>query len=287
MAEGLQWIDPAGTATALDDPASIFTEAGATGRLGVAITHTLDPLAGQPGALLRYSRVEPRKVGLPLVVRGATASEARARVRALAYALDPTRGIGRLRATAPDGAQRELYAVYQDGLDQAEETIPGVYRIPLTLIAPDPYWYAVDATQALYTLSGFITPLLHTPFFPLAIGGSTINITPTVLNPGDVDAWPVWIISGPGSSIALQNLTTGQSLLLSYSLSASDTVTIDTRPDAKSVTNSAGANLYRYLTAGSVLWALVPGNNALRLSLAEATTQTTIRLTYTPRWIAP
>lgn len=287
MAEQLVWVDPAGNITNLNDPATIMTLPEVVGRLGLMIEHTLDDLAGQPGAILRWSRPAVRRVTLPLVVVGPTATAARARVRALAYALDPTRGIGRLRATAPDGAVRELYAVYEDGLDQAAEEQPGQYRVAVTLVAPDPYWYDATATITTYPFSGTVTPFLKTPFFPLAIGGSAVTLEQTITNPGDVEAWPLWAITGPGTNPVLQNITTGAVLRLQYSISVSDRVLIDTRPVAKSVKNAAGTNLFGLLQAGSTLWSLAPGQNLVRVTLADVTTATSVTVEFTPRWWAP
>ena len=101
---------------------------------------------------------------------------------------------------------------------------------------------------------------------------------------GDAGAWPVWTIDGPGTDIALRNLTTGAYLATSQALVAGDQLVIDTRPDAKTATLNGTTNVYSTLDPQGSLWRLQPGDNDLQLEVGGATAATLITLTYRKAW---
>ena len=108
----------------------------------------------------------------------------------------------------------------------------------------------------------------------------------TVTNTGDVEAYPIWEVTGPGTP-TLANLTTGRSFGLATPLTAGETVTVDTRPTRQSVVDSAGRNRWPDLvtTSPRQLWPLAAGRNALDLRLAGAGPTSTVILTYMRRWL--
>ncbi|MCA6090941.1 phage tail family protein [Streptomyces sp. SCA3-4] len=137
-----------------------------------------------------------------------------------------------------------------------------------------------------------------TPFFPLRIAPSVISDEGLPVQvTSDVDAWPVWRITGPlgqqdaGQPVVplrLANRTTGQQLILSYGIPAGRTVVIDTRPGIKAVhlenpDGTRGENLWPYLTGPASLWQLVPGENRIALTATGASEESAVTLTYQPR----
>jgi thiol-disulfide isomerase/thioredoxin len=51
-------------------------------------------------------------------------------------------------------------------------------------------------------------------------------------NTGDGVAYPVWTITGPGSNLHLENVTTGEDFLLVHDIKLGETVVVDSREDA-------------------------------------------------------
>jgi len=74
-------------------------------------------------------------------------------------------------------------------------------------------------------------------------------------NTGDVDAWPLFEITGPVNSPIIDNETTGRSFLVVGNIAAGDVVTIDSRTGRVTPAN--------YRLVGRP-WVLVPGVNNLR-----------------------
>ncbi len=127
------------------------------------------------------------------------------------------------------------------------------------------------------------------PIFPLRLTSSQIAVDSTVTNAGDVATWPVWTIKGPGTTITLRNLTTGENLIfLSTVLGSGESIAIDTRPGLKTVTKQDGSNLFNDLDVTSSLWALPRGDSAIRLEMSGVdATASSLQLNYRQRYLSP
>lgn len=281
----MHWIEPDGTSHNLTSGDGITALRGRIGAYMPPVAFVEDVVPLQAGSRLREVRTLPRVVDVPLIVRGSSESDLRSRIRQILGWFLPSAGDGRLRVTAADGVQRDLTCRYAGGLELSEGSETGSWwqKMVISLRAFDPYWLAANATTETYLLG---TPATFFPFFPLVLTNSTIYATATVTNPGDVDAWPVWTITGPGSSLALRNTTNDTELSLSTVLSAGDVVVIDTRPGAKTVKRGS-SNLFGDLSSTSELWPLTAGVNALQLEMSGATSASRVQLSYTPRYLGP
>lgn len=278
--EATVWIDPAGGMTSLN------VDWDVSGRFAPPIAFEIDEVPEQPGSRLRAARHRSREIVLPLWVTAGSEAALRTAVRSLVAVMDPVRGDGRIRVTGPGGDQRELICRYRTGLELAERfgvtSGPNLQRAPVLFWAADPYWYAVSEEIAEYSIGASTSSWF--PIFPLRLGTSELFTDATVVNVGDVDAWPTWQITGPGSTIILRNVTTGQLLELSTTL-VGETVTIDTRPGAKSVVLSDGTNLFGSLSDASALWSFVRGANNIRIEMSGATDDSRVRLSWKPRYL--
>ncbi|MFI9817570.1 phage distal tail protein [Saccharothrix variisporea] len=278
--EVTEWIDADGTATTLE------VEWDATGRGMPPIRFEEDRVPERAGSRLRAVRHDTREMTLPLWITGSSQSDLWTNLRALALKMDPTRGNGKIRVTSIAGDQREVTCRYAAGLELNERlgdtAGPLVQRAPVLFRVHDPYWYAVSDTTEPFTVG---TTATFFPFFPLRLSSSEVYATGSITNPGDVETWPVWTITGPGSAIVLRNLTTGKSLSLSTTLGAGESVVIDTREGVKTVTHSSGANLFSSLSATSSLWPLARGVNAFQIEMSAATTASLVSLAYRPRYL--
>lgn len=286
MAETITWIAPDGTSTVLTAQTNTEVLWGRLGAFMPPVTFVEHEIPLQSGSQLHEIRYRPRRLDLPFLIRGTSATALRANVRSFLHVFDPSRGDGTLRIQGPGGDERELTCRYMDGLIGHETDNlagPSYQRVMITFRAFDPFWYAKNAIVNTYTVGVAAT---FFPFFPLRLTNSVIFADVTVNNTGDVNSWPTWVITGPGSTITLRNLTSGENLVLSTTLLAGETVTIDTRPGFKSVSKNDGTNLFSSLSTTSVLWDLRAGNNSIRLEMGGSTSASAVQLTYKPRFLS-
>jgi phage-related protein len=245
-----------------------------------------DESPGIDGYALRDVRAQGKEIVLPLAF---WANDSRTaylqRRRAFIHSLNPKRGLGTLTLTQPDGDQRSIGAYYASGMegDESLDAAGNTWCInAITFGVPSPYWIGAQVTHSWK--AG--TSALFFPVLPLVVGDSQVLGEVTVDNPGDDDAFPVWTITGPATTVTLTNQTTGQVLALTRALSASDTVVIDTRQRQQTALLNGVTNLWPDLTNASELWALTEGSNALNLVVAGSTATTQVSMTYQPRYLA-
>lgn len=274
------WIDPEGSMLPL------AVEWRASGRFAPPHEREEDTVPGQPGARLRAVRHGPRDFSLALWITGTDEADLRTQMRSLTYRMDGVRGDGKIRVTAPGGDQREITCRVTGGLEMSEvlgeSSGPTVQRAVATFRAVDPYW--ADTADVVQDFTSAAAPSFF-PMFPLRLASSEVFVDSTIANDGDVAAWPVWHVYGPGSALVLRNLSTGERLELTATLSTGEFVTVDTRPGAKTITKNDGTNLFPQLSTMSALWALQRGPTLLRVEMTGTTSASSLRLTYRTRYL--
>jgi phage-related protein len=285
--ETTQWIAPDGTVSDLD------VDWNAKGRFMPPPTFQEDLIPGQPGSVFRNVVHAPRDFTIRVVTTAADEAAVRTALRSLVSSMDPTRGEGTLRVTSPLGDVREIGCRYKSGLE-VEESIdnggPQSQLADITFHAFDPYWR--DASDSSQTFEIGAAPVFF-PIFPIQLTSSQIVASATVTNDGDVPAWPVWTIQGPGSVITLRNTTTGRVTVLEETvLGAGESIVIDTRPThssptGKTITKQDGTNLFSDLTPQSALWELVQGTNSIQLEMAGAIVgASSLTMSWRRKWLA-
>lgn len=284
------YVDPAGTRWPMTDlTANWYTLAEGVSGLGAApYTLTSDPHP-RGGARLRHAQPQPRTIVWPLLIKGEDHTAFTTHWRALARAFTRTLrdGPGVLEVARPDGTARRIAVYYSDGFDGQGRTATGITwdSAVLTLWCEDPYW--VDTVpQTLHRESG--TPVDYLAPFPSVSSSQVLGAT-TVTNPGDVEVWPVWQVTGPASAITFTRQDTGDSFTLTLAdtvhgpLLAGETVTISTDPPR--VRSGTGENLVDGLDwPAAVLWSLPPGQTAVTFQLDGAEAGSAVDLTYHPRY---
>lgn len=284
----LSWVDALGTEWPLNGETDYFAEIGALGLTGMPPmlnTEARTPLTD--GAVLRYSLADVRVVDLPVIVKASSYSGLYSAARALAEALNPKNGTGVLRITMPDGTLRDLTAIYDSGFEHdlsADNSGGGFLQCVLVFRAQDPYWYDTQATVQTFAASP--APNFF-PILPMVLGTSSVLSNFSINNAGSVDAYPLWIIKGPGSGITLTNNTTGKSLALTanggLTLLSTDTLTIDTQ--AKTVTLQDGSSQYAHLTFASSLWTLARGFNSISVVMGGTSAGSSVQIQYKQRYL--
>lgn len=289
--EVISWVDASGTEHVFDPAGTIAPLPGASNRWGMRANLTAQAVPFGHGDRVRSIRATSRSIPLPLGLFGATLVEKEALAASVTRWFDTLGGPGYLRRLAPSGSLREILAYCEEvdhGAEQTFETDGITWRkVGVGLRCPEPWWEDVVAATATYTLAaGSPAVLFKTPFFPIYLPSSAVVSRAVLYNDGDFEAYPVWTVTGPGSDLALRNLTSGAVLSLSgQTFAAGAVVTIDTRPGSAGVTDLGGA---RYAVApASELWALPQGVSTIQVEMGNATAATSIGLEYRRRWWSP
>jgi hypothetical protein len=288
MPELLSFISPDGTVTDLKSLPGVRA-LGDRGLDMPPFTMVEDSVPRQAGVRLREVNTGARDVTVLFFLEQGSEDALRTFLRGLARRFDPIRGDGRLRHVAGDGTTRDLVCRYIEGLAGSRvrgEAGPNYRRGALVFRAADPYWYDTAQQSQTYT-TGTVQAFLSTTFLPLAIGSDRVFGTQTVTNDGDVEAWPVWTVHGPATSVVLHNTTTGQVIDLPVALTADQSVVIDTRPFRKTARRNDGANLYGSLTTDSSLWPLPLGGSTVTIEMPGASGDSYVTLNYSRRWFGP
>ncbi len=278
------WIDPTGTEWPLSDTSDDvgwFTTSGPAGWDATTYEIVTDPLS-RGGEQVRFIRSKPGELTWPIYTGGETHLEYIQRRRAIkrAFTMTVHRSTpGVLRVARPDGTAREISCYYQGGLEGDSGDGWLWSKDAVSLFCPDGYWRDVNATtvtRAWQVGSDFFSP------FPKVSAGLSLGET-QINNPGDVDAWPDWTITGPMTALSATNVTTGLSFSLSYALNAGEQVTITTnRP---TVRGPAGQNLVQYLDwPNAYLWSLVPDDNSVILNVSGGASGTKVDMVFHARY---
>lgn len=281
MSDKLIWIDKNGTEHPFTNELVVLQ--GKQGFYMPPIAHVDETAPFQAGTRYRHTRIDARDIDVPLLVKADSPITLRQKVRECLRMFNPLHD-GRIKVIAPDGTQRELNCRYASGLEGNEsKDAKGTYWQTVVLVfrAFDPYWY--DSNTIVQTFEKDESPGLFFPILPLRVASSTVFADATIENNGDVETWPEWIITGPGESIVIRNLTTGEVMELDAVLEEGEVLTIDTRPFYKTVTKGA-VNLFYTLSDNSSLWSLKEGNNSIQLEMGNATDASSIQLSYRPRY---
>jgi len=270
-AEIVQWIDADGGSTTLD------VEWDVSGRFMPPVKFTEQQVPGRPGAILWAQRHDVRDFGLAIWIDQPDDVSLRAALRSMVAKMDPVRGTGKIRVTGPAGDQREISCVYASGLEMSEKLgdSSGIYsqRAAVQFKAHWPYWRDTSAQSWTFGAASGAN-FLGNPFFPLRVTSSAVATQQSITNDGDVDAWPIWTVNGPGSGIVFRNITTNSwTDLTSVSLVTGQQLIVDTRPGYKTVViNSSGGvitNAFGNLSSTSELWSLTRGLNVIQLQMTS------------------
>lgn len=123
------------------------------------------------------------------------------------------------------------------------------------------------------------------PLLPVGLVASQILGAATLVNDGDAEAFPIYVINGPVTNPSITNATNGTFVTVNQSLLLGESITIDTREGIKTVLKGDDTNLYPYLQAGSSLAPLQPGANAVTFNMQGATADTSVIANYQKRYL--
>jgi len=287
------YTDPTGLVWPLTNTLSgWFTVADGVSGIGAAPVELATDDHARGGSRVRHVQPMSRVIVWPLHVYGETHTEFTSRWRQLATAFTRTlrEGAGWLEIARPDGSRRRIAVHYQSGYEGQGSQGTGIVSdtAVLSLYCEDPYWRDVTAVTERREYSGagedFFQP------YPSLTSSQTLGDT-ELTNPGDVVAWPEWLITGPASSITAENARTGEQFALDPNaapighgnLLTGQQVTITTDPPRVRYQN--GDNWVGGLDwPGAVLWGLLPGVNDVIFTLNGSGSGSSVQLSYYPRY---
>ncbi|MFI6685376.1 phage distal tail protein [Streptomyces sp. NPDC050485] len=286
-----------GDITGRDSPAGIAIAKGPAGLGMPTFDLKADQLPNMDGGLFRSTRATTRDITIPLIIRGVDRTSLLKMHNRLLRALNPNTGPGWITATEGDGIARHLECYYISGAEGSETEENGAFtwmKMALVLRAMDPYWYSAAERQYDWhldtgTAMPFLSNAAYPGFFPMRISSAGFSPGGLVdaVNDSSVEAWPVWTAYGPLTSLALENVTTGQRFRLrdNVTVPTGKALVIDTRPGIKTV-ELDGVNAWPQMNADSALWPLRPGRNQLRVMATDVGPTTLIRLHHVPRYLS-
>lgn len=279
------WTAPSGFTLDLTDDASGFMVLGdgTRGLRSVEYEMTSAKYAGIDGETVLALRATAGQPTLGVLVYADTEDDFRDRARWLRWLMRPKAGLGTLTVRNASGEARSLDCYCIAGLegDESSAMDGSWWALALKFFAPDPWWRG-EAQTVTYGLG---TPGTFFPFFPLSLPASTVAGSFSVdLSMADAPSFPLWTVTGPGSSLVLTNTTTGKVIQVNTTLSAGQSLTIDTRPGQQSVRRNDGTNLMGSLATDPALWPLVEDVNAVTVTLTGATSASAVSCTYAPRY---
>lgn len=286
------WYAPDGSVWPLTAPDSgLFTQSEGVSGLGAAgITITSDARA-RGGARVRHIQPGTRSIVWPLYVYGQTHQEFIELWRAVVGAFTQTTrlGPGTLEIGRPDGSARVVDAYYESGAEVSGKQgyyITSDYFV-LSLFCEDPYWRDRQAQTVHREFSEGVDFLSPYP----SVSSSQVLGETTLTNPGDVDAWPDWTMTGPASILTATRDDTGESFSLNPSaddidhgdLEQGEYVTVQTDPPR--VRFMDGSNWTGALDwPGAVLWSLPPGITKVTFDLDGAAAGSAVDMSFYPRY---
>jgi hypothetical protein len=279
------WTDPFGVEWPLTDDSpdgvGFFTTTGPAGWHATTYEIVTDPVP-RGGESVRFIRAQPCRIVWPLYVGGDTHLQWLQRHRQIRKAFLSTlhRGIpGTLKISRPDDTAREIDCFYESGFEGQAGEGRLFSKDAITLYAPDGYWRdlnVISISRSYVPGVNFLSP------FPQVSDSLTLGET-TLNNPGDVDAWPFWTITGPMTALTATNITTGQEFTLTYALNPGEQITIATQQPA--VRGPSGQNLtYALDWPDAFLWSMSPGDNDVIMNVSGGASGTTLVLAFRPRY---
>lgn len=224
--------------------------------------------------------VGARDITLPLFVQGSDRAAFLVRRRRLQAIMASRSGV-RVTHVEDDGESMWLQGYYVGGMEGDGGTGrlgPNWSLYAPTLRCGQPFWSMAEQSEPwrLGAAGSWF------PFPPLVLRGSIITARRNVVNPGDVDSWPRWTVTGPGDRLDIKHWGTGRLITFNRVIGAGEVVVIDTRPGSRSVTNGSGVNLMPFVSSDPEFWPIQGGTNDIELTMPSAGDASDVTLTYVP-----
>lgn len=168
-----------------------------------------------------------------------------------------------------DGTVRTLVCRWDstDDTFEVDPALDGWTLYGVKLIADDPFWRgpAVEHTYMAPSGDNFYgggPGNQHGYAYPFVLAPSNTVDRAVIENPGDLEAWPVWTVTGPTVSVTLG--IAGRTVSVPFALAAGQQLVIDTSPMVQSAMIGATS---RTRDLGSANFAPIPPGSSVPLSI--------------------
>ncbi|MFF4406126.1 phage tail domain-containing protein [Streptomyces sp. NPDC001404] len=272
----------------------ILLQAGATGLDTPPFELHADSSPNLDGSIYRSARAAAREVMLPVYLYGIDRRSLKELKRKLISALNPKRGYCVLKFIEADSQVRKLYCYYKGGMEGNESADNAGFRwvkYGIQLTAFDPWFYSDDLRVAEWQFNqgeGFLRT--DKGLFPLRLNrGALADQEIPVINPGEVEAWPVWEIRGPVRSFTFTS-PSGASFGITTPGGGTDVVpegrvlTVNTRPGHKTISDETGRNYWPLLDSNPQLWPVEAGKSTVGVRFVAGNGPSSLKLTLRPRY---
>ncbi len=141
---------------------------------------------------------------------------------------------GELMVTMPNGSFRTLECYFDNDNTYAPITDPTLTfteSVGTSFIADDPWWKGATVTAAFTTVTGTVDFFNagSAPPFNLAAGNLLSGVQ--LNNPGDLEAWPVYTLTGPATAFSVS--INGHVVSGSININTGETLVLDTDPSSQ------------------------------------------------------
>ncbi|MFK0231213.1 phage tail domain-containing protein [Streptomyces sp. NPDC090303] len=270
---------------------AIVLQPGASGLDVPPFEIHMDDSPNLDGSMFRGVRAAARQILLPVFIYGIDRKTLRDFKRRLAAALNPKNGPAVLTLMEQDGIPRRIHCHYVGGMEGNESSDAAGFTwvsYGIQLVALDPWWHG-DTSEVIRWSFGSAQPFLG-QLLPLKLSeGTHADGTLTIDNPGDIEAWPVWTITGPLKSLKFTG-PDGSSWGIPAQPGGADalangrTLTVDCRPGYKTVLDDQGGNYFPRLSASPSLWSVPEGTSTVKAELVAGSGTPTVKVEISPRY---
>jgi hypothetical protein len=223
----------------------------------------------EDGSYYGVDTYQARTIGITLSIKGTSAVDALAKVKALSAAWQLNGAtVQPLVVQLPGGVPLTSNGRprrYDDG--DLAKLKTGLVEVTLEYYAADPILYS-GANSAQATFAAVLPGRTYPATFPRSYGGGSSG-TVTVANSGDYAVKPLVSIYGPATNPFVSNDTTGKRVTLSIVLASTDRLDIDMA--AKTVMLNGTASRRSSVVGIPQWWSITPGSNTLRYGADSGT----------------
>jgi hypothetical protein len=276
---------------------------GATGLDAPPFELHADDSPNLDGGIFRDARAVAREIMLPIYLHGIDRRTIRDLKSRLVSNLNPKKGFCVLKFIEGDAVPRYLRCYYKSGMEGSEAVDQAGFtwkKFGIQLTAYDPWFYSDDIQVAQWDFGGG-EPFLSTTeaFYPLRLNAGMVSGSEVIVqNPGDVEAWPRWELTGPIKGFNFESpefeLPNGTKTKSSFGVTAPGdgsntipggrTLTVDTRPGFKSLRDDLGTNYWPELAPNPQLWAIPEGESTCTVDIVPGSSTAKVRLVFQPRY---
>jgi hypothetical protein len=232
------------------------------------------------GAAYRGRRVLPRDIDIPLDIVGRDRVHLSELVTRLARVLADESGLT-LTYVDNAGVRWSTSVAWVGGGEMDTGAGSRDVQTVITLRAPSPYFLS-ESPQTV-TIGGATAGAFLSSMSSMPLASSQAIGTVQLSNEGDVAAYPVWEVTGPGDNFKAIS-PTGKTLHWTGTLTAGQKLIVDM--GAGTVKDGTGANRYASLATAPQFWSVAPGTSTATASLLNITSASKVVCSWRPRkWV--